>query len=96
MTVQHRSETFEFVAVQGAGDGPHGFLTVDAGVGDMLAKVAPLPGGGQRGAQGLEGAVGGTGLVDARGGEPRRDPRMADGVEPEPAEMRPQAVAPEM
>ena len=66
---------------------------VGAGVGNVLAKIVPLPCGAEHGAQYLEGAVGATGLVGARRVEPSRDPRMIDGIEPEPSEGGHQPVA---
>lgn len=50
--VQHRAEAFEFVAAEKARDGLSRVLcNVGAGVGDILAELAPLARGGKHGAQ---------------------------------------------
>ena len=83
VSVEHRAEAFEFVAAEEARDGPPRVLgDVGAGVGDMLAKLAPLARSGEHGAENLEGAVGRAGPVHARRVEPCRDPRMVDGIQP--------------
>ena len=65
---------------------------VGAGVGDVFAKLAPLPGGGEQGAQYLEGAVGCAGPVRARCVEPCGNSGMVDGIQPESSELRHQPV----
>ena len=92
--VQRRTETFELLPVEIAHDGPPRVHDdVGAGVGDMLAKLAPLACGIEHGAQCLEGAVGRAGHVRAHSVELCRDAGMVDGVQPEPAEVRHQVMA---
>ena len=85
-SVQRCTGAFELRAIEVSGDWPARVPDdVGASVGDMLADLAPLPGGGEHGARDLEGAVGRAGPVRARRVEPGRDPRMVDGIEPHPA-----------
>ena len=85
-SVQRCTGAFELRAIEVSGDWPARVPDdVGASVGDMLADLSPLPGGGEHGARDLEGAVGRAGPVRARRVEPGRDPRMVDGIEPHPA-----------
>ena len=91
--VQDRAEAFEFVAIQRTRDGPSRVLDdVGAGIGEAFTEFAPLAGRLQHRPQDLKRTVGCPGFVRARSVEPRRDPRMVDGVQPHSAERGHQPV----